>query len=433
MKAASGYVPHVVVIGCGFGGLAATRALKKAPVQITVIDRTNHHLFQPLLYQVATAGLSAPDIASPIRFMLRKQKNARILLDEVIQVDTAQNYLITQNKEIIPYDYLVIATGAQTSYFGHEKEWARYAIGLKDLDDALEIRRRVLLAFEEAEREPDPEKRQALMSFVVIGGGPTGVEMAGALCELSRHVLRRDFRLIDPAKAKVYLLEAGPRILSTFHEKLSASATKHLAKLGCQVRTGAMVTQIDETGVYLGEEKIPSQCVVWGAGVRATSLTKTLFTQLDKAGRIVVEPDLSLPGHPNVFAIGDTAVFLHQGGKPLPGTSPVAMQQGRAVARSIKATLVGKGRGPFRFFDKGSMATIGRSAAVVESGWFRLNGLLAWLAWLLVHIFFLIGFRNRFIVLFEWFWSYVTFQRGARLITGKQTQIASTEKQPPVD
>jgi NADH:ubiquinone reductase (H+-translocating) len=417
--------PHVVIVGGGFGGLTAAQALKRAPVRVTLIDRTNHHLFQPLLYQVAMAGLSPAEIASPIRSILQSQRNATVLLAEVTGVDNARRLVLLRDGEM-PFDYLVLATGAQTNYFGHN-EWEQYALGLKDLDDAVEIRRRVLLAFEAAEREKDEERRRKLLTFVVIGGGPTGVELAGALSELSRYVLARDFRNINPSSTRVLLLEGFGRILPSFPEDLSAKAVEQLHGLGVEVRTGAMVTDINADGVRLGDELIPSKTVLWGAGVRATPLTSTLGVELDKMGRVIVEPDLSLPGHPEVFAIGDMAAFMHQDGKALPGVSPVAMQEGRAVARSIIRSIRGEAREKFRYVDKGNLATIGRSAAIADFGRIKLSGFPAWMGWLLIHIFFLIGFRNRFVVMFNWMWSYFTYERGARLITGHRLEPGPPE------
>ena len=409
-------LPHVVVIGAGFGGLTAAQALKRAPVAVTIVDRTNHHLFQPLLYQVAMAGLSPADIAAPIRSILRKQKNVSVLLDEATDIDFAGR-IVNLRGGSLNYDYLVLATGGRASYFGHD-DWEKFAPGLKDLDDAVEIRRRVLLAFEAAEKETDLARRREMLTFVVVGGGPTGVELAGAIAELARFVLARDFRQIHPEAAEILLLEGGPRILPSFSPDLSASAERQLANLGVKVRTNAQVTNIDEHGVYLGDEMIAAATVIWGAGVRATSFTTRLDAPLDRAGRVRVQPDLTLPGHPNVFAIGDMTIF-EQDGKPLPGVSPVAMQMGRCVARNIRNDLAGKPRQAFRYFDKGNMATIGRKAAIADFGRFTLTGFPAWMAWLLVHIFFLIGFRNRAAVLFNWAWSYFTYQRGARLITGR--------------
>jgi NADH:ubiquinone reductase (H+-translocating) len=413
--------PHVVIVGGGFGGLATARALKRADVRITLIDRTNHHLFQPLLYQVAMAGLSPADIAAPIRSILHKQKNVNVLLDEVTDVDLAK-HLITLRDEQLDYDYLVLATGGRTSYFGHD-EWEKFAPGLKDLDDAVEIRRRVLLAFEAAEKEKDAAKRHQLLTFIVVGGGPTGVELAGAVAELARFVLDSDFRSINPKEAEIILLEGGPRILPSFAEDLSKSATEQLENLGVKVRLNAQATNIDDTGVYLGDEIIKSATVIWGAGVRATALTTKLGVPLDRAGRVILEPDLTLPNYHNAFAIGDMTCFLHQGGKPLPGVSPVAIQMGECVAKNIKLDLERKPYETFSYRDKGSMATIGRSAAIAQKGDIHLDGFVAWLAWLLVHIFFLIGFRNRFVVLFNWAWSYFTYQRGARLITGRRLSL----------
>ncbi len=414
-------LPHIVIIGAGFGGLTTARALKRAQVRITLVDRTNHHLFQPLLYQVAMAGLSPADIAAPIRSILRKQKNVKVILDEATEVDFAQRVVRLRESEL-RYDYLVLATGGRTSYFGHD-EWEKFAPGLKDLDDAVEIRRRVLLAFEAAEKEPEAERRSQLLTFVVVGGGPTGVELAGAIAELARFVLARDFRLIDSRSAVVLLLEGGPRILPSFPLDLSESAARQLAELGVKVRVNAQVTNITEQGVFLSEELIRAATVIWAAGVQATSLTAKLGVPLDRAGRVLVEPELTLPGHREVFAIGDMTCFLHQTGKPLPGVSPVAIQMGQCVARNIQRALAGEPYEQFHYFDKGSMATIGRSAAIADLGRLHLSGFIAWLAWLLVHIYFLIGFRNRLLVLFNWAWSYFTYERGARLITGRRLTL----------
>jgi NADH:ubiquinone reductase (H+-translocating) len=413
-------IPHVVIIGAGFGGLTCAQALKRTPVRITIVDRANHHLFQPLLYQVAMAGLSPADIAQPIRSILHKQKNVKVLLDEATYVDF-NNQTVELRDSKLKYDYLVLATGGRTSYFGHD-EWETFAPGLKDLDDAVEIRRRVLLAFEAAEKETDPERRRELMTFVVVGGGPTGVELAGAIAELSHFVLARDFRTIYPEEAEILLLEGGPKILPSFAPDLSKSAHRQLAELGVRVLTGAQVTGIDEHGVYLGAESIRAATVIWAAGVGATALTTRLGAPIDRAGRVLVNHDLTVPGHHNVFAIGDMT-YLEQDGKPLPGVSPVAIQMGRLVARNIRNDLAGKPYEEFRYFDKGSMATIGRKAAIAEIGKLHLSGFIAWMAWLTVHIFFLIGFRNRFAVLFNWAWSYFTYQRGARLITGRRLSL----------
>lgn len=422
MRSMSRDIPQVVIIGAGFGGLTCAQALKSAPVRITIVDRANHHLFQPLLYQVAMAGLSPADIAQPIRSILRKQKNVRVLLDEATDVDLNNQTVELRNSKL-KYDYLVLAAGGRTSYFGHD-EWETFAPGLKDLDDAVEIRRRVLLAFEAAEKETDPERRRALMTFVVVGGGPTGVELAGAIAELARFVLGRDFRNIYPEEAEILLLEGGPKILPSFAPDLSKSAHQQLTELGVRVLTGAQVTGIDEHCVYLGPESIKAATVIWAAGVRATALTARLGAPLDRAGRVLVNRDLTVPGHHNVFAVGDMT-YLEQDGKPLPGVSPVAMQMGRLVARNIQNDLAGKPYEEFHYFDKGSMATIGRKAAIAEIGKLHLSGFIAWMAWLTVHIFFLIGFRNRFAVLFNWAWSYFTYQRGARLITGRRLGLRS--------
>jgi len=413
-------IPHVVIIGAGFGGLTCAQALKRAKVKITIVDRANHHLFQPLLYQVAMAGLSPADIAQPIRSILHNQKNVKVLLDEATDVDF-NNQTVELRDSKLKYDYLVLAAGGRTSYFGHD-EWETFAPGLKDLDDAVEIRRRVLLAFEAAEKETDPERRRALMTFVVVGGGPTGVELAGAIAELSHFVLARDFRSIFPEEAEILLLEGGPKILPSFAPDLSKSAHRQLTELGVRVQTGAQVTHIDEYGVNLGDERIRAATVIWAAGVSATALTERLGAPLDRAGRVLVNHDLTVPGHHNVFAIGDMT-YLEQDGKPLPGVSPVAMQMGRRVAGNIRNDLAGKPYEEFRYFDKGSMATIGRKAAIAEIGKLHLSGFIAWMAWLTVHIFFLIGFRNRFAVLFNWAWSYFTYQRGARLITGRRLSL----------
>jgi NADH dehydrogenase len=422
MRSLSSDIPHVVIIGAGFGGLTCAQALKRARVEITIVDRANHHLFQPLLYQVAMAGLSPADIAAPIRSILRNQKNVTVLLDEATDVDF-NNQTVELRDSKLKYDYLVLATGGRTSYFGHD-EWETFAPGLKDLDDAVEIRRRVLLAFEEAEKETDPERRRALMTFVVVGGGPTGVELAGAIAELSHFVLARDFRSIYPEEAEILLLEGGPKILPSFAPDLSKSAHRQLADLGVRVLNGAQVTGIDEHGVYLGAESIRAATVIWAAGVRATALTQRLGAPIDRAGRVLVNRDLTVPGHHNVFAIGDMT-YLEQDGKPLPGVSPVAMQMGRRVAGNIRNDLAGKPYEEFHYFDKGNMATIGRKAAIAEIGKLHLSGFMAWMAWLVVHIFFLIGFRNRFMVLFNWAWSYFTYQRGARLITGRRLSLLS--------
>jgi NADH dehydrogenase len=405
----------VVIVGGGFGGLYAARALAGGPVRVTLLDRRNHHLFQPLLYQVATAVLNPSDIATPLRSILRRALNITVLLAEVRALDPAGRRVLLDEGEIT-YDALVLAAGAGNSYLGHD-EWEPLAPSLKSLEDALEIRRRVLLAYEDAERERDGAEQRALLTSVVIGGGPTGVELAGALAEISRQTIARDFRLIDPTKARVVLVEAGPRILTAFPEPLSARAAAALARIGVEVRTGAPVTRVTPDAVWLGGEQIRARTVLWAAGVAASPLARSLGVPLDRAGRVLVEPDLSLPGHREVFAIGDMAASSGPDGRALPGLAPVAIQQGQAVAVNVLRRLAGEPTRPFRYRDKGSMATIGRAAAVAVIGPLRLSGLPAWLAWLFVHIMFLIGFRNRFLVLFQWAWAYLSWQRGARLIT----------------
>src|SRR6266478_9501774 len=408
--------PHVVIVGGGFGGLYAALALADKPVRVTLLDRRNHHLFQPLLYQVAAAALNPSDIATPLRSILRKASNITVLLAEVDKVDLANRRVMLDRGET-GYDALVLAAGAGHSYFGHD-EWETLAPSLKALEDALEIRRRILLAYEAAEREQDGAERGALLTFVVIGGGPTGVELAGALGEISRQTIARDFRLIDPTEARIVLVEGGPRILQSFPESLARRAADALRRIGVEVRCDAVVTRVTADAVWLGGEQIRARTVLWAAGVAAAPLARTLGAPLGRAGHVLVEPDLSVPGHPEVFAIGDMCAFLHQTGAPLPGVAPVAIQQGRAAADNVVRQLGGQPTRPFRYRDKGSMATIGRAAAVAVVGRVELSGLAAWLAWLLVHIMFLIGFRNRLLVLFEWAWAYVTWHRGARLITG---------------
>jgi NADH dehydrogenase len=420
--------PRVVVVGGGFGGLAAARALRAAPLDVTLVDRRNHHLFQPLLYQVASAALNTSDIATPIRKILRRQDNAFVLLDQVTRVDLAGDALELADTGRLPYDFLLLAAGATDAYFGHP-EWVAYAPSLKSLDEAIAIRNRVLFAFEAAEREEDPEQRRGWLTFVVVGGGPTGVELAGSLAEIAFHTLARDFRRIDPRDARVILVEGGPRILPAFSERSSASAVRQLEALGVAVRTGAMVTAMNAESVTVAGERIAAHTKVWAAGVEASPLTRDLGVPIDRAGRIRVAPDLSIPGHPNAFAIGDIAA-VEQDGKPVPGVAPAAMQQGRHAAANVARLVAGQATQPFRYVDKGSLATIGRRAAVAEVFGLELSGLLAWLAWLGIHIFFLIGFRNRIIVLFEWAWAYVTFQRGARLITGGPADQTSMSETP---
>jgi NADH:ubiquinone reductase (H+-translocating) len=422
----------VVVVGGGFGGLAVTKALKRADVHVTLVDRSNHFLFTPLLYQVAMAGLAPAEIASPTRSILRHQANARVLLAEVTRVDLAARQVHLRECPPLDYEYLVLAPGSQNSYFGHD-DWARAAPGLKDLDDAVEIRRRVLLAFEAAERETDEARRRRHLTFVVIGGGPTGVELAGAIAELATFVLARDFRSIRPDATRVVLLEGSPRVLAAFDPVLSASAAQSLRGMGVEVRTGTRVTHIDGDGVECGGERIFASTVLWAAGVRASSLGATLGLPLDRQGRVSVEEDCSIPGHPEVFCIGDAALFVPKGtNEPLPGVSPVAMQQGRFVARRIARSVDGGGASAgFRYLDKGIMATIGRSRAVADIGGVRLTGFIAWLAWLLLHIVYLIDFRSRLIVLIDWTWSYFTYQRGSRLITGHRLEAGTPASTRP--
>jgi NADH dehydrogenase len=407
--------PHVVVLGGGFAGLYAARALRRTPVRVTLVDRRNHHLFQPLLYQVATAALNPADIAEPIRSILRGQANATVLLAEARAIDLGARRVRLDQGEL-EYDFLIVATGATHSYFGHDA-WESHAPGLKSIEDALEIRRRVFSAYEAAEREPDAERRRSLLTFVIIGAGPTGVELAGALAEIARHALADEFSRIDPRQARVLLLEGLERVLPPFPEELSAAARAQLERLGVEVRCGARVTGIDAEGVALGAERIPARTVLWAAGVQASPLARSLGAPLDRAGRVRVRADLTLPGHPEVFVIGDLAT-LEQDGKPVPGVAPAAMQQGRHAARVVGLALRGQERPPFRYVDKGNFATIGRGAAVGDVyGRFRISGFVAWLAWLGIHIFFLIGFRNRVLVLFHWAYSYLTYRRGSRLIT----------------
>lgn len=406
-------LPRVVIVGGGFGGLTLARSLGRVPVRVTVIDRTNHHLFQPLLYQVATAALAAPDISYPIRSVLRRQPRTDVLLGEVTRVDLAARQITLADGDCIGYDYLVLAPGARHSYF-HHPEWERLAPGLKTLEDAGEIRRRILLAFEQAERHPDH------LTFVVVGGGPTGVELVGAIAEVSRFTLRRDFRRVVPEKARILLLEGGPRILPGYPPSLSERAARHLTRLGVEVRTGALVSKVEAGGVQVGDQFIPATAVIWAAGNAASPLLRELGAPLDAQGRVIVESDCSLPGHPDVFVLGDAAVYRHQPGyEALPATSPVAMQMGRYVARTIRRELSGAPRIPFRYRNKGQLAVIGRGFAVADFGWLRVSGFPAWLLWVFVHIFYLIGFRSRVLVMFEWAWSYLTLSRGARVITGE--------------
>jgi NADH dehydrogenase len=414
-------VPQVVIIGAGFAGLYASLALAKSNVNITLIDRRNHHTFQPLLYQVATAALSPGEIAYPIRHIFRDSENVSVLLARATGFDLQRRKVLMESDEL-SYDYLLVAAGATHAYFGHP-EWAQFAPGLKTLEDATEIRRRMLLAFEIAERRARLNHQPEPVNFVVVGGGPTGVELAGALAEIAQHVLASDFRSIDPRSTRVLLVEAGPRILPAFDESLSASAVKQLQKLGVEVMTGTAVTGIDELHVYLLDKSLPASVVLWGAGVAASPLGKLLGAPTDRAGRVEVLPDLTLPGHPEVFVLGDLAAILQANGKPVPGVAPAAIQMGQFAAASVLADLRGETRRAFRYRDKGSLATIGRSSAVAEVNGVKLSGPVAWLTWLFVHVLFLIGFRSRVQVLWEWFWAYVTFSRGARLITGQSRTI----------
>jgi NADH dehydrogenase len=419
MQMANTSMPHVVVVGAGFGGLTAARALARRPVRITVIDRTNHHTFQPLLYQVATAGLSSPDIAAPVREILGRHRNISVLMAEVTGFDLERR-LVMMGEETLAYDYLVLATGATHAYFGHD-DWEPYAPGLKTIEDAVEIRRRILLAFELAERHAAEGAPTEPLNFVVVGGGPTGVELAGTLTEITRHALVHEFRRLDPASAHVILLEGGPRVLAAFPDDLSHSALEQLNTLGVEVRTSTIVTRVEAGAVYAGQTRIPATVVLWAAGVAASPLGAKLGAPLDRAGRVMVGPDLTVPGRPEVFVVGDLATVADEHGKPVPGLAPVAMQEGRYVARTIMRDLESQPRAPFHYHDKGTLATIGRAAAVADFGKIHISGFFAWLAWLFIHIFFLIGFRNRLLVFIQWAWSYFTYERSARLIIGDTT------------
>jgi NADH dehydrogenase len=417
---------HVLIIGGGFAGLNAAKGLGGATgVEITLIDKHNHHLFQPLLYQVAMAGLSPADIAAPIRSMLSHHANVRVLLGNVRSVDLNRKVAAADIGEF-PYDYLIMSCGATHSYFGHD-EWEEYAPGLKTLEQATEIRRRVLTAFENAERSSDVEERRRYLTFVIVGGGPTGVELAGAIGEMSRYTLAKDFRSVSAKSARVILIEAGPRILPAFSAQQAARAVRDLEKLGVQVWSPRKVTSIDADGVQAGAERLSAATVLWAAGVEASPVARRTGLEVDMQGRVIVGPDLSVARHPEVFVAGDQALYAHQTGKPLPGSAPVAMQQGRYLARMILAELRGQPRQPFRFIDKGQMATIGRSRAIIEMGTLRLGGLPAWVAWLAVHIYYLTGFRNRTLVVIQWAWSYLTFSRGARLIVGKEWRTGRSD------
>ena len=422
-------IPRVVIVGAGFGGLNAARALAGASVQITVIDRKNHHTFQPLLYQVATAGLSPGEIAAPIRSILRSHKNIEVLMAEVTGFDLELGTVQTPESNI-PFDYLILAAGASHAYFGHE-DWEPYAPGLKTIEDALEIRRRVLLAFELAERQAAVGKTEAPLNFVVVGAGPTGVELAGTLAEICRHALAHEFRSIDPARTHILLIEGGPRVLPAYAEDLSRSAQEQLNRLGVEVRTSTTVTQIEPGAVHSNDTRLPATVVLWAAGVAASPLGRGLNAPVDRDGRVLVQSDLSVPGHPEVFVIGDLAALKDERGRLLPGVAPVAIQQGRFVAKLIRKELESSPRtATFHYWDKGSLAAIGRAAAVAEFGRIHISGFVAWLSWLFVHILFLIGFRNRLLVFIQWAWSYVTYERGARLITGS-TYLPGWTAVPP--
>ena len=412
-------VPQVVIIGAGFGGLNAALSLARHPVRITLIDRKNHHTFQPLLYQVATAGLSPGEIAAPIRWIVRGRRNIEVLLGEVRDFDLERRVAKLADLEL-PYDYLIVAAGASHAYFGHD-EWEPLAPGLKTIEDALEIRRRVLLAFELAERQAASGGRQVQLNFVIVGGGPTGVELAGTLSEIARRALADEFITIDPKRTRIILLEGGSRILPTYPEDLSRSAEEQLRGLGVELHTSTMVTGIEPAAVRMGETRLPAAVTLWAAGVAASPLGKKLGAPVDRAGRVLVNPDLSIPEHPEIFVIGDLAALKDETGQAVPGVAPAAIQQGNATARNITRDLQGKPRKNFHYVNKGSLATIGRAAAIAQFGELHISGFIAWLSWLFVHIFFLIGFRNRLIVLIQWAWSYFTYQRGARLITGDQT------------
>ncbi len=416
--------PKVVVIGAGFAGINAAKALAKAPVDVTIVDRKNHHTFQPLLYQVALAVLSPAEIASPVRTVLRRARNTEVLLGEVTGFDLQKRLVLVDSLEL-PYDYLIVAAGATHAYFGHP-EWEAIAPGLKTLEDAIEIRRRVLLAFENAEREMVAHGSEAEppLNFVVIGAGPTGVELAGAIADIARHHLQSEFRAIDPRQSRVILLEGGSRVLPSYPEDLSASAERQLKSMGVEVRNGAMVTNLEPEAVWVGKERIPAAVILWGAGVSASPLGKMLGVPTDKAGRVIVQPDLTVPGHPEVFVTGDLASAKRENGQPVPGVAPAAIQMGKFAAHQIKRSIEGKPREEFHYLDKGSLATIGRSRAVADLGKLHFSGYFAWLAWLFVHLLFLIGFRNRLFVMIEWAWAYITYNHGARLITEPVEKVA---------
>jgi NADH dehydrogenase len=412
-------MPHVVIVGGGFGGLSAAKQLRREAVDVTLLDRRNHHVFTPLLYQVASAALSPGDIASPIRWILRRQRNVEVLLADVVRIDVDAKVAHLEDGDEVPYDYVIVAAGATHAYFGHD-EWRPEAPGLKTLEDALVIRRRILLAFEKAEREEDAARRDALLTFVIVGGGPTGVELAGALAEIARQSLARDFRHFDPRSAKIVLIEAGPAVLPAFPAPLREAARHDLARIGVDVRTGTSVTGIADGIVRAGETSIRAETVLWAAGVAASPLAKTLGAPLDRAGRVLVNPDLTIPGHPDVFVIGDLASLRGAEGRALPGVAQVAIQMGAHASRNIARAIAGAPLREFAYHNLGDMATIGRAAAVANLPWIQLKGLLGWLAWLFVHLLKLIGFRNRFVVMAQWIWAYFTYQRAIRLITGER-------------
>ncbi len=410
--------PHVVIIGGGFAGLWAVRGLASAAVRITLVDRGNHHLFQPLLYQVATAGLSAPDIAAPLRHILRAQRNVEVRMATVTGIDADAKRITLDDGTSLDFDTLLLASGATHAYFGND-HWAEHAPGLKTLDDALDLRRKLLLAFERAEAATDPAEREAWLHFAIVGGGPTGVELAGTLAEIAKHTLKDEFRNIDPAQARVRLIEAGPRVLAAFPDDLSAKAKRQLEKLGVDVALGTPVKEINADGYQLGDAFVPAKTVVWAAGVAASPLGALLGVPLDRAGRVQVQPDLSVPGHPDIFVAGDLAALTQANGKPVPGVAPAAKQMGRLVAHNIRARLSGGKTNAFAYKDYGNLATIGRMAAVVDLGKLKFSGVLAWWFWLVMHVFFLIGFRNRLVVLLNWWWAYWSYQRAARIILGR--------------
>jgi NADH dehydrogenase len=412
--------PHVVIIGGGFGGLFGARAFKHAPVQVTLVDRHNHHVFQPLLYQVATAGLSPGDIASPIRWILRKQKNVRVLLGEAQAIDVAARRVTLDGGESLSYDFLIVAAGADNSYFGHG-EWAQYAPALKTLDDALRLRARMLLAYEVAEREAAPDVRRRMLTTVIVGGGPTGVEMAGAIAEIAHQTLSDEFRSIHTTESRIVLAEAGPTILSAFPERLRNAARKALLRLRVEVREKAAVTRVEHETVWLGDERIEAGNIIWAAGIAASPLGKTLGAPIDKAGRVLVQKDLTIPGHPEVFVVGDLASLADEDGHQLPGVAQVAMQQAQHAARNVVRSIERQPLAEFHYKNLGNMATIGRNAAIADLGWLRVSGFPAWVMWLFIHIFWLIGFRNRLLVMVQWASAYLTYQRSVRLITGKMS------------